>query len=466
MPDGTWSVAELVDGVRAAVAARFAEPVWVQGEIAGLKRARNGHVWFDLLERDDAGAVVATLPVVLWSSIRVGVNAQLKRAGSIRMDDGVRIRIAGPVEVFVTRGRLQLQMQAIDPTFTLGLLASERDRVLRALESDGLLGRNRSLALPAVPHRVGLVTAAHSAAEADVLRVLRDSGLAWEVVVVDARVQGAGSERAVAAALLAAAGAGVDLVALVRGGGARTDLATFDHELVARTIAGLEVPVLTGIGHEIDSTVADVVAHDAHTTPTACARAVVEMARSATDRAERAWLAVEERARRTVADEAVRLAGRAERGVRAVRARTALEAQRTDAAAERLCRGAPSVLARQGASVERATGRAEGAVRAHLRVHDASLSMLAGRVPPSAGRALRRASAAVDRHEAHVGVLDPERALARGWSITRSAAGTVVRRRGDVEPGDLLLTTVAGGTITSTVVPEPEPESEERPDAR
>ena len=143
MPDGTYSVTELVDGVAPPWRPGSPTPVWVHGEIAGIKRGRNGHVWFDLVDRDDSGSVTATMPVVLWSSVRVGVNAQLKRAGSIRMDDGVRIRIFGPLDLWAPGGRLQLQMQGIDPTYTLGLLASERERVLQPLEADGVLGRNQ-----------------------------------------------------------------------------------------------------------------------------------------------------------------------------------------------------------------------------------------------------------------------------------------------------------------------------------
>ena len=451
MTDGTYSVAELVEGVRAAVAARFAEPVWVHGEISGIKRGRNGHVWFDLVDRDEAGTVTASIPVVLWSSVRVGVNAQLKRAGSIRMDDGVRIRIMGPLDVYVPSGRLQLQMQGIDPTYTLGLLASERERVLRALDADGLLGRNRALALPTVPRRVGLVTAAGSAAEADFLQTLADSPLAWEVVVVDARVQGAGSERSVAAALLAAAGAGVDVVALVRGGGARTDLATFDHELVARTIASLDVPVLTGIGHEIDTSVADLVAHGAHKTPTACAAAVVELALAAAVRVELAWREIAAVAERRTSEEAARLAAHATHVARGVRARLALEHHRADTAALRIRRSAPAALVRAGGAVERRAGRADGAARAHLRVHAHSLDLLTARIGPGATAALRRAESDLTGASAHLSVLDPARALARGWSITRTTAGSVVRRSTDVGPGDTLVTTLADGTVTSTV---------------
>jgi exodeoxyribonuclease VII large subunit len=342
-------------------------------------------------------------------------------------------------------------MQGIDPTYTLGLLASERDRVLRALAADGLLERNRALPMPLVPRRIGLVTAAGSAAEADVLQTLADSGLAWEVVLVDARVQGAGSERSVSAALVAAAGAGVDVVALVRGGGARTDLATFDHELVARTIAGLDVPVLTGIGHEIDTSVADAVAHGAHKTPTACAGALVELAVVAHGRAEVAWRDIAVLAARTVDTGSDRLDHRARHAARAVRARLAVEDHRLGAAAVQARRAAPIALDRGRAAIERRAGRAEGAARGHLRVHARSLELLAARVGPTATAALRRAGAELSSTASHVQALDPARAMARGWSITRTEAGSVVRRSTDVEPGDTLVTTLADGTVTSTV---------------
>ena len=453
MTDGTYSVAELVEGVRDAVAARFAEPVWVHGEISGIKRGRNGHVWFDLVDRDDAGTVSASIPVVLWSSVRVGVNAQLKRAGSIRMDDGVRIRIMGPLDVWVTGGRLQLQMQGIDPSYTLGLLATERDRVLRLLEAEGLLGRNRALVLPTVPRRIGLVTAVGSAAEADFLQTLADSPLAWEVVLVDARVQGTGSERSVAAALLAAAGAGVDLIALVRGGGARTDLATFDHELVARTIASLDVPVLTGIGHEIDTSVADVGRprrpQDPHRVRHGRGRPGPHRRRPG-----RAGLARHRRPSPSASPPSRPTASRpgppAPPG-----ACGPVWPSRTTAPTRRPSASdgpGPTPSCAPRAAIERRAGRAEGTARAHLRVHERSLDAARRRAPrrwpapPCAGPSSTWPSTGT-----RLSALDPARALARGWSITRTTAGSVVRRSTDVGPGDTLVTTLADGTVTSTV---------------
>ncbi len=457
----TYTVGELLFGVRSALTDRFGGPVWVSGEIAAIKRGRNGHVWFDLVERDDTGTVKAALPVVLWSSVRDGVNAQLRRAGSIRMADGVRIRISGPLDLYAPAGRIQLQMQGIDPAYTLGLLATERDRVLRLLEAEGLVDRNGSLTAPPAPTHVGLVTAAGSAAEADFLQTLVESGLEWRVTIIDARVQGAGAARAVAAGLLAAEEAGAEVVALVRGGGARTDLATFDSELIARTIAALGVPVLTGIGHEIDSSVADVVAHGAHKTPTACAAALVLAASAVVRQAEAAWEAIVATARHRVDEAGERSAALAHRAARAVQARVVVEGHRTDHAALRLRSAAASVPAQASAGVERTAGRVEGSGRAHLRAHSRQLDAQVIQVGTGARRAVRTATTALDAVEARVAALDPARALARGWTITRTATGTVVRRTHDVAPGDVLVTTVADGTVTSTVADAPREEPDD-----
>jgi exodeoxyribonuclease VII large subunit len=468
MAGEVFTVRALVEELTATVTARFGGAVWVEGAVAEMSRSRNGHVYFDLVDCDDDGRPVARLSVVLWASVRDNVNRILRRVGSIRIDDGVRIRISGRLDVYAPKGQLQLVMQGIDPSYTLGLLASERERVRQLLEAEGLLHLNRQLPLPVLPLRVGLVTAAGSAAEADVLETLADSGLAWQVVQVDARVQGVGSEREVAAALLSAALAGVDVVCLVRGGGARNDLATFDHELVARTIAGLTVPVFAGIGHETDQSVADLVAHRAERTPTACATALVAHARAGSDRAEAAWAGIADRAAEAV-DAAERdTAERARHVRRAVTGRVQGEHHRVDAAAGLLRRSAPHALARATSRVERSAGHVEAAGRAHLRAHGHRLDVAAATVAASVPRAVRHAERHLDTLESRVGALDPRRALARGWSITRTGTGTVVRSTADVAAGDTLVTTLVDGRVVGTVAAT-EPHAvapEDEPDAR
>jgi exodeoxyribonuclease VII large subunit len=324
--------------------------------------------------------------------------------------------------------------------------------------------------LPVAPLHLGLVTAGGSAAEADVLETLRESGLAWRVLHVDARVQGVGAAEEVAAGLLTAASAGVEVIALVRGGGARTDLATFDHELVARTIAGLSVPVVTGIGHETDQSLADLVAHRAERTPTACAAALVAHVLAARGRAEAVWATIRARADGALATASADAAHRARRAAHATTTVLAIEERRLDHARHLVRRGGPTTLARAAGRLERAAGAVDATSRAHLRTHQHRLDVAAATLAAAAPRSLRHAERSLDGFAGRVDANDPRRALARGWSITRTRTGTVVRTTNDVEPGDTVVTTVADGAITSVVAPpapDPPPSrTETDPDAR
>ncbi len=408
MDEPTFRVSELTDAVQLALDVCFPDEVWVQGEISSLKRSAAGHVYFQLIEPGEAGAPpVAQIAVTLFAKARADVNATLRGGGGIRMTDGVEIRIRGRLGLYGQQGRLQLRMSAIDPEYTLGRLAGDRDRLLQALQAEGLLARNGLLPVAPRPVVVGLATSAGSAAEADFLHELAVSGLAWQVVAVDCRVQGTDAERSIVAGLRALAAHPVEVIALVRGGGARTDLATFDGALVAREIAGTTVPVITGIGHEIDSSVADQVAHTACKTPTACAAHLVARARSFHDRTDQIW---------------IEIAAQAERGA--------------DAESRR--------LTTQGGATARAA-------HAAVVTADRIVGEAGRRLALSAGRASEHASLRLDSVDARVGSLDPRRALERGWSITRRDDGTLVRSSADLGPGTELVTQLADGSVHSRV---------------
>lgn len=273
----TLSVSELALAVRFALEQTFPGEFWLRGEIADLKRPKSGHVYFSLVEPAADGRPVATVSVALLADRKYVVNQILRRAGgSVRMTDGVEIRLRGRLDYYAPTGRLSVLMTVIDPEYTLGRLVADRDRLVRQLAAEGLLRRQAALTVPLAPLRIGLVTSSGSAAEQDVLHELGRSRFRFEVRTFHAQVQGTGATETVVRALRAAERFGCDVVALVRGGGARTDLATFDEEAVARAVAALGVPVWTGIGHEVDRSVTDEVAHRAFKTPTAVAAALVE----------------------------------------------------------------------------------------------------------------------------------------------------------------------------------------------
>ena len=454
--DQTLTVGELAQVLRWTLDETFPSGVWVTGEIDSLSRARSGHVYFDLVERPEhaepGAPPEASMSVVLFRDDKERVNATIKRHGNaIRMADGLRVRIQGMLDFYPRRGQLQLRMTAIDPTHTLGAIAADREALLRVLAAEGVLRRNAAADLAPVPLRVGLVTSLGSAAHADMLRVLASSGLAFQVFETDTPVQGADAPEAIAAAIRAAAGAGVDVVVLARGGGSRTDLVAFDHELVARAIASCERPVFTGIGHDTDRSVADETAHTACSTPTAAARAVVQrvedwlesldaMGRSIAVQGRRALAAAEHRTGRVAADttrgaqSAAARAGRnldgaAQRLVHTGRAATARAGRRTAAVTDRLAQAGPAVERRSTSRLDRASARLSVAGHHEIRHAQRHLNAIATRVR----------------------TLDPTLILQRGWSLTRRENGTLVRSVQDVSPGDGIVTHLSDGTLDSTI---------------
>jgi exodeoxyribonuclease VII large subunit len=400
-----YTVTELMTATADAIKDRLGGAVWVDGEISGPRESR-GHFYFDLVDRDDKGAVTAKVPVALWSRTRTRVDQKLREAGTVRLEEGVKVRIRGPVELWLAGGRLQLSMQDIDPAFTLEALESERERVLAVLRAENLVDKNQALPLSAMPLLIALITADESAAQADFMHSLIESGLPWQVAFIDSKVQGAGAERTIAAALRTAQRMNVDVIALIRGGGSRLDLAVFDHELVARTIVTSSLPVFTGIGHEIDTSVSDIVAHTSNKTPTACAEALIDIAMDVVNRGEVAWSDIAEIATTTIDSERERLARYARHAAIGARTRLTVERHRMT-----------TITARLSRTIETTT-----------KSEKQSLDLFAARLS----------------------AVDPVRTLARGWSITRTTSGTVVRRAADVSRGDTLVTTVADGTITST----------------
>lgn len=432
-PEPTYSVAELDGAIAEAIVDALPRQVWVRGEVAQLRVSGNGHAYFDLCEKDARrDHVRAKLSVALFRNDRAAVNRTLRDAG-VKLEEGVEVRVRGRVDFYPPSGRVQLIMSAADPVFTVGKLAAERARVLGVLAAEGLLERQRALVLPRVPLRVGLVTSRDSAAYHDFVHELDASGHAFRVLPVDARVQGQGADRRIMYGLRRLAVADLDVIVIARGGGARSDLAAFDSERLARLVAELSVPVIVGVGHEIDRTVADEVAHLSVKTPTAAAVLLVE----------------------TVDDYCDQLARIAHRV--SIRARSActLAARDTADLGRRLARAAPVALGRERrvldahrrAISERARRGVRDA-RTRVRTHQATLAA-------GARRTTREATSRHDLAAARLRLLDPRRVLERGYTITRTDDGRLVRAARDVDRGTGLVTETADGAVRSTVVERP-----------
>ena len=429
-PDGTWSVSDLTAAVGETIQRAFPGEVWVRGEIIGYSVAASGHIYFNLIEpgsgNDRRGA---RMRVALFKGRQRLVNRDLAAAGGLTLDDGIEVRIRAEVEYYAGSGQVQLIMSGVDPHFTLGVLAADRERILAELAESGLLRRNAALPLPLVPLRVGLVTADGSAAHADFVHELAASGYAFEVLLCDARVQGVTAEADLVAALRTLGQAEVDVIAVVRGGGDRTDLLAFDLASVAKAIALCPLPVFCGIGHEIDTSVADQVAHTTAKTPTACAAALVAHVAAFDERL-------------ATARSVLRLL--AERRLARPRAWLGEARLRLGHHTQRHCRTAAGKLAGARRSLQRS--------HTHVQRGTVSLRAVRPRLERASARRLGTAKARLRSASALVSAVAPERTLARGFSITRAADGSIVRDM--PATGDTIVTETARATFASTVSAE------------
>ena len=422
----TYTVGELADAINDRLRRGFRDGVWVRGEIDGLKQG-GPHTYFSLVERVDG--TKAVLNVQLFAPMKRKLTPLLKR-NRLVLGDGMKVRIHGHLDFWAAGGRLGLKMAGLDPRYTLGEIAQTRDEVLRRLVAEGLLDANGRLPLPPVPLNVGVATSVESAAWHDFHDELARSGLGFRLAVADCRVQGDAAVPMVAGAIgTLARRDDLDVIVVIRGGGARNELAVFDAEPIARTIATAPVPVLTGLGHEVDRSVADEVAHTALKTPTACAAALVTRVGVYTDATERTWSRIVERSAAALAGARTDLGNQAHRIAR----RTHAALGRAD---ERLAMRRHQLVARAPRALDRERSRVEDR-RAQL--------------VDRADRATSRAGDRLDVLAARVATVDPAVQLARGWSITRDARGAVVRSTEGLDRGASLVTTFVDGSVTSVI---------------
>ncbi len=277
----TLTVPDVAARMSALLSREFPEPFWLVGETSGLERtlrSRGGHWYFSLVDNEGSGAQRASLNAIMWKRTVDGLfgkRGRLARSG-FEPGDGVVWRVLVKPDFYAPHGKLNFVIQDVDPSFTLGSLDRERREVLARLEREGAHEWNKAVALADVPLRIGVITSQGSAAHHDVMEGLTNSGLGFEVLFCDARMQGADTTRTVRGAIASLERLAPDVIIVARGGGSRLDLSWFDKEDVARAIASCSVPVLTGIGHEIDTSVADIVAHSSFKTPTGAAEFLVE----------------------------------------------------------------------------------------------------------------------------------------------------------------------------------------------
>lgn len=428
-PTPALTVSELYDKVDRVVRTAFAEELWITGEIRSMNVLRNGHLFLDLVDPSQGNEAAAPkLSAKCWAGTWRTVKTSLDRLG-IALEVGMVVRARGKVELYKARGTVDFILRELDTEALMGRVAEERARLVQALVDEDLYDRQRRLPIPVVPLRVGLVASQGTEGYHDFLVQLESSGLAFQVTHVQSAVQGTDAPEQLAAAIGTLQSVPVDVIAVVRGGGAKADLAAFDHERVARAVATSVIPVWTGIGHTNDVSVVDEVAQCSHITPTDCGLQLANRAKAAWQRTEEA----SQRLGRLVTQAADRQLQSLEARRRSVATGTRMQLDRHQ---DRLTVLRPALVRLASQAM---TGSSEALRGRRVRLSGASTQVVG--MAETRVAQLRRLLGAYDVH----------RQLERGWSVTRGPDGAVVRSVADLQAGAIMTTQLMDGTVDSRV---------------
>lgn len=411
----------------------------VTGEVSGFRgpNARSGHCYFEV--KDDG----ASMSVIAWRGVYAHASFELK--------DGLQIQLTGKFDIYKASGRLSFVASTMSVAGE-GVLRQQVAELARKLEREGLMDPSRKRRIPAFCTRICVCTSLSGSVIEDVKRTLARRNPLVLIDVVGCSVQGAGAPATIVRALQVAAASSPDAVLLVRGGGSFEDLMCFNDESVARAVAECPVPVVTGIGHEPDTSIADMVADRRCSTPTAAAESVApaidDVERQMIQRQVRLGHSMRSMLEREYAG--VESAGKF--AASAMTARLMREGAFLDSLGSRPCLTDPAagIHARQS-ELEQTSERLHGALPRLLRHSSETLNRDSQRLAGIAPRLLRAPDSEVSRLSATLDALSPLKVLGRGYSIARDENGHVVKDASSLRAGDSLSVQLGRGRIDAKV---------------
>ena len=411
MPENSLSLTELNLRVRDAIRDYLPDTYWVRAETSDVRRNRNGHCYLEFLEKDSADqSLVAKARGVIWSNVYEMLSAYFLNETGQQFSSGLNVLVCVSVTFHELYG-YSLTVVDIDPSFTLGEIARNRQLVINRLEEEGVLTLNKELKLPELTNRIAVISSPTAAGYEDFRDQLYNNpnGFIFYTKLFPAIMQGDRSELSIIAALdkIFINKDLFDAVAIIRGGGASADLNCFDSYLVANNVAQFPLPVVSGIGHERDVTVLDVVSHTRAKTPTAVAEFfITHLTKTASELI-------------TLQDRTINISEKI------------ILRERTD------------LISLTKEVIHRST----------LRLHreNADVDKSSATIKYRITQLMQNQFHLLDRNEQYINMVSPLNILKRGYTLVLKN-GKIVTSADDIEVGDNIQTRFRDGTITSEVI--------------
>ena len=426
------SLYELNSLVRSTLYLTFDSPYWVVAELSEVRPSSSGHCYLEFVQKNEDGVgYKAKARGTVWRNVCSRLASRFEKETGQRLVAGMKVMASVEIEFHEVYG-YSLNVVDIDPSYTLGDMARRRREILEQLRADGVADLNRELQLPSLVERIAVVSSGTAAGYGDFCNQLENSPYRFSVKLFPALMQGEGVEESVVSALdaIASDSEGWDVVVVIRGGGAVSDLACFDSYLLATNIAQLPIPVLTGIGHERDDTVTDYVANRKFKTPTAVAAFLIETRREEVERIEQF---------------ATRLSA-------AAAAAVGLRRSSLDRLALRISVAASAYVTRQRTHLSACASRLATSVASRISTERLVLASRQSCIAAAVSRRFLTESHRLDMASKGLSLAGPQRLLRMGYSITIGSDGKAVTDASRLKPGEKITTRLWHGEISSEVL--------------
>ena len=422
--NSTPLVVELIDKV-------MPSSYWVEAEIADARESK-GHLYLELIEKDESTNIpIARASAKCWRSSWLMIGPHFERVAGVKLRAGLQIMIQVHAQFHAQYGFSWI-IDDINPEYTMGSMARKRNEIIAQLKSEGVFELQRELCLPLFAQRIAVISSASAAGYGDFCNQLQHNeyGFRFQMQLFQAFMQGEQVEQSIVAALnlISTKEDDFDCVVIIRGGGATADLSGFDTLVLAENVANFPLPVITGIGHERDESILDMVAHTRVKTPTAAAAFLIDHLAATLNRIEQAQISIQRMVEHRIQHEKLHL--------------------------QQLSTHIPILFSmvknRENARLDDYWHALLQRVMLHLQQSKMRVELLSNKVIPATTNKLMAEQHKLQLLEQRVDGVNPERMLRLGYSLTYKN-GYVLRNVNEVKAGDEITTRLEGGIITSVV---------------
>ncbi len=454
MENQAISLYELQEMVAGTIREQFPMGYWVVAEISELRQNRSGHCYLELVEKEGEGEKLrAKARATIWAYTYNMLRAYFESTTGQALQSGLKVMVNVSVEFHALYG-YSLNIRDIDPAYTLGDLARQKAEVINRLEEDGVLEMNKALSLPPAIQRIAVISSETAAGYGDFMEQLTNNplGFRFHVKLFQAVVQGDGAEQSIINALdvVFRQEERYDVVVLIRGGGSRADLSCFNQYWLAFHLAQFSLPVLTGIGHERDDTVADLVAHTKLKTPTAVAEFIIDNNMQLDDSLDESYFRLLDLAREKINIHEERLGQYTTNLQSKVKYLISKNHEQLAIYQEKLYHRAKAGIVAKKHDLKTCQDKLIANSRYYILSREKGVPYYQNQLKSAVRQFLKSHAEKIKNSEKALAWLSPDNVLKRGYSLT-TRNGKIIQSREEVCTGDVIETRLARGKIHSRV---------------